>query len=301
MTAKARCIILLSEKSSGSSAVQRLLAESAGVRCVARTRHFENETLYWTKAASMLSLDQVSMLDSEVPLPQNQARAELLGLLRENLPDYCPRGDDREIVIDGWRRLCHHYGPIFFEKSPHHLLQWSNLELIVQAMRELPDIEFLLLGLVRHPIDTAYSQFTRWGTRPEALQHQWMAAYQNLLRLQQQVGDQLLMIVRYEDVVTDHRTLEAAYRFCGVAPPARSPDGNGLHDGSVAKWKRDRQFGFTLDPAVSEFARQFGYELSAESSSSPKHLGWLAYRERTRAWLRAKSMASPLLRMVRGH
>ncbi|MGQ0621362.1 MAG: sulfotransferase family protein [Panacagrimonas sp.] len=301
MTAKARCIILLSEKSSGSSAVQRLLAESAGVRCVTTTRHFENETLYWTKAASMLSLQQVPMLDSEVPMVHHKARADLLDLLRENLPDYAAHGNDREIVMDGWRRLCLHYGPIFFEKSPHHLLQWSNLELIVQAIRELPDIEFLLLGLVRHPIDTAYSQFTRWGTRPEDLQYQWMAAYRNLLRLKDQVGDAQLSIVRYEDVVTDNRALEVAYRFCGVAAPQEHANG-GLHDGSVAKWKRDRRFGFVLDPAVAELARQFGYEPSADSGfSSPQTLAWLAYRERTRAWLRAKSMASPLLRMVRGY
>lgn len=299
MTAKARCIILLSEKSSGSSAVQRLLADSAGVRCVTRTRHFENETLYWTKAASMLSLPQAPMLDSEVPLAQGKARVELLKLLRENLPDFVAPADDRERVIDGWRRLCHHYGPIFFEKSPHHLLQWSNLDLIMQAIRELPEIDFLLLGLVRHPMDTAYSQFTRWGTRPEQFQHQWMAAYQNLLRLKEQAGDRLLTIVRYEDVVAGPQALDAAYRFCGVEPPHKNT--HGMHDDSVAKWKRDRRFGFVLDPAVAEFARQFGYEIEVPSAPGAQDVRWLAYRERTRGWLRAKSMASPLLRIIRGY
>jgi hypothetical protein len=151
---------------------------------------------------------------------------------------------------------------------------------------------------VRHPIDTAYSQFTRWGTRPEQFQHQWLAAYRNLLRLQQALGPDLLDVVRYEDVVSDPRVLQRAYRFCGVAPPA--PDQSALHDGSVAKWKNDRRFGFTLDPEVAAFARQFGYETAAAGSQA-SNLQWIAHRERTRMWLRAKSLASPLVRAVRGH
>ncbi len=79
-------ILILSNKSSGSRAVQRLLAQAADLKYVEKTRHLENESLYWTKAASILNLQQHNLLDSEVPIPQPSARQDLVALLRDNLP-----------------------------------------------------------------------------------------------------------------------------------------------------------------------------------------------------------------------
>ncbi|HYE74680.1 MAG TPA: sulfotransferase, partial [Blastocatellia bacterium] len=189
-----KCIIILSEKSSGSSACQNLLAKFANIRHVARTRHYENETLYWTKAASILGLPQLSMVDSEVPLPRQRAKAELISLLRDNLDDYVPPDNDRQLIFEGWRSLCWKYSPIFLEKSPHHLCQWSALELIIECIKEVYDVDFLLIGLIRNPMDTAYSQFNRWRSRPEQVQKQWLTAYQNLLKLKQIVGEQLVIV-----------------------------------------------------------------------------------------------------------
>ncbi len=70
---KSQCIIILSIKSSGSSACQNLLSKFSQVSYVPKTRHFENETLYWTKAASVLGLPQVDMIDSEVPISKEKA------------------------------------------------------------------------------------------------------------------------------------------------------------------------------------------------------------------------------------
>jgi len=50
------CIAILSEKSSGSSVLQRLIASFARRKTREATRHNEDETLYWTKAASILRL-----------------------------------------------------------------------------------------------------------------------------------------------------------------------------------------------------------------------------------------------------
>ena len=165
-----KCIIILSEKSSGSSALQNLLVKFAEIQHVSKTRHFENETLYWTKAASILDKPQLVMVDSEVPIERKKARGELISLLKDNLNDYVPPVDDKELIIEGWRLLCNKYSPIFLEKSPHHLCQWAAIELIIECIRQVTDVDFLLIGLIRNPMDTLYSQFKRWGSRPEEVQ-----------------------------------------------------------------------------------------------------------------------------------
>lgn len=84
----AKNLFILSEKSSGSSACQNQLAGFANVRHVAKTRHSQNEILYWTKAASVLGRPQRKMVGSGYPIPGDRARTELLILLTENLNDY---------------------------------------------------------------------------------------------------------------------------------------------------------------------------------------------------------------------
>ena len=119
-------------------------------------RHEQNETLYWTKAASVLGLAQRDMLDSEVPIPAARARADLRTLILENTPPpHSLPDDDRDLVFEGWRLLCHAHRPVFLEKSPHHLVHWSNLELLLEAVERLTDVDFLFVGPraspTRHP------------------------------------------------------------------------------------------------------------------------------------------------------
>ena len=65
---KVKCIIILSSKSSGSSALQYYLSKYINVNHIRYTRHYEHETLYWTKVASALGILQKNMLNSEVPI-----------------------------------------------------------------------------------------------------------------------------------------------------------------------------------------------------------------------------------------
>ncbi len=250
-------IILLSEKSSGSSACQNLLAKFANIRHVEKTRHFENETLYWLKAASVLGMPQIKMVDSEVPIPADKAREDLITLLKENLDSYTPPDDDKALITQGWRSLCKHYSPIFFEKSPHHLCQWSALELIVENIKEIEDVDFLLVGLVRNPMDTIYSQFKRWKSPPEKVEQQWLTAYRNLLKLQEIEGIPLV-VIRYEDIVSSLKHLEPVLDFCGVK--ASVDDEKYLHRKSLSKWKTDKIFGFALSEETIQLAEKFGYE-----------------------------------------
>lgn len=266
---KDKSIIILSEKSSGSSACQNFLAMFANIQHVSKTRHFENETLYWTKAASILGKPQIKMVDSEVPIEREKARTDLIALLRDNLDDFVPPDRDEKLIIEGWRLLCKKYSPIFLEKSPHHLCQWSAIELIIECIRNLKDVDFLMIGLVRNPLDTIYSQYKRWKSPPEKVQKQWLVAYQNLLRLKDIVGSQLV-ILRYEDMVSSLRYLEPAFNFCEVT--ASTADKTYLHSKSIHKWKTDVLFGFSLSNETIELAEKYGYQRDELINQS--HLLW---------------------------
>jgi len=254
--AACRCIAILSDKSSGSSALQSYLVRYARGRHVEKTRHNEHETLYWTKAASLLSRPQEKMLDSEVPLAPERARADLLALLRDNLGSMPAASGERDLVFRGWRALCERFAPLFVEKSPHHLHQWSALELLTECMDASPEIAFLAIGLVRNPIDVVHSSWRRWGSEPEANQHEWLRAARNLQRLAGVLGPRLA-VLRYEDMVRDPGRLDFAHAFAGVP---RSPESRGfLHGDSVQKWRRDPDFRFVLAAPVRTLALELGY------------------------------------------
>ncbi|MEM8501979.1 MAG: sulfotransferase [Cyanobacteria bacterium P01_D01_bin.1] len=271
-----KVVIILSHKSSGSSALQRLLLRPGTVNCIRETRHFQNESLYWTKAASVLNLPQQNMLGSEVPIPSQKARHDLIELLSSNLPNYKIPTDDTSLVFDGWRQLCYKYGPVFLEKSPHHLLQWSALELLLESMNQLSrEIDFLLVGLVRNPMDMLYSAFRRWKTPPEALQYEWMAAYNNLRKLSNLLGDHVV-IVRYEDLTVSLKPLMPVFEFCETSGDELKT----LSDHALLKWKDNPFFGFTLASEVEALARSYDYS-TAELHNTP-HRFWPTYSVITR-------------------
>ena len=273
-----KSIIILSEKASGSSACQNLLAKFADVRHVARTRHYQNETLYWTKAASVLGLPQRKMVDSEVPIPPARARRDLVELLRTNLDDFQPPADDHELIESGWRSLCLHHAPIFLEKSPHHLCQWSALELILEFARRTEDIDTLLIGLVRNPMATLYSNYREWKSPPEQVERQWCAAYRNLLRLKEEAGDRLV-VVRYEDIVTSLEYMAPVFAFCGVQTD--DADNDYLHRKSLQRWRKDTLFGHELADETVALAGEFGYR--REELANDPHPLWPVTRNLSRA------------------
>lgn len=292
-----KSLIILSEKSSGSSALQQLLASIGDVRHVLKTRHCENETLYWTKAASILCMPQRDMVDSEVPISRDNARADLITLLRENLKGYAPPSDDRALIMDGWARLCERHAPVFLEKSPHHLCQQSALALILQAMQELRGVDFLLVGLVRNPLDTIYSQYQRWKSRPESVQEQWLVAYRNLLQLKRTLGERLV-ILRYEDMIGSLAALQPVLDFCDCDAAGLAPDF--FHGKSVSKWKYDPLFGFMASDELMDLAASYGY--GREQLRNDPHALWPLVRELSRARHKAvaplKQIAKQALRQA---
>lgn len=276
---KNKSIIILSEKSSGSSACQNLLAKYVNMQHVSSTRHGENETLYWVKAASILKKPQLKMVDSEVPIEHEKARADLISLLRENMIEYTPaeEEDDQKYLMEGWKLLCKKYSPIFLEKSPHHLCQWSAIELMIECSHTLNDVDFLFIGLIRNPMDTLYSQYSRWKYPPEKVQEQWLIAYKNLLKLKDIVGNKLV-IVRYEDMVSSLEYLDPVFNFCEVSVSSSAK--TYLHEKSLQKWKNDLLFGFSLSEEVIQLAEVFGYQ--RKDLINKTYFLWPAVRELSR-------------------
>ncbi len=288
-----KCIIVLSDKASGSSALQSLLAMVADVHHVEVTRHQQSETLYWTKAASVLGLPQVDLIDSEVPIPAAAARTDLEALLADNLGDTRFTGADADtLVFEGWRALCERFAPVFLEKSPHHLHQRSALDLIEQARRRMPEIEFLLVGLVRNPVDTLHSAWRQWRTPPEEAERQWAAAYRNLLDLRQR--DPSLVVVRYEEMVVDPGVLEPVLAFAGAID---TPDPTFLHGRSLGKWRADRRFGFVPGAETVDVAAAFGYAPADVAGRS--WALWPAYRRAARIAHRRGSLHTAAARAAR--
>jgi hypothetical protein len=252
-----KCIIILSERSSGSSALQNYLVKFAGARHATTHRHFENETLFWTKAASVLGLPQIKMVDSRVPFSSGEAKKDLLVLLAENVPDFQPPADDYDWIMQSWRQLCRRFTPLFIEKSPHHLCEWSALDLILQAQRALEDVDFLIIGLVRNPLDTIYSHFERWKSIPALVEKQWVVSYQNLLRFREQLPEKTI-IIRYEDLIKQPKVIEPILQFCGFSPSKEAQ--TYLPSRSVHKWKTDRWFSFGLSQESQQLAMHYGYQ-----------------------------------------
>jgi hypothetical protein len=250
------CVVILSTKSAGSSALQSLICECTDGKHVEHTRHAQHETLYWTKAASILGRKQIRIPDSEVPIAPQAALHDMHALLAANVPGYALPSDSTELIFEGWSRLCVRFGPLFVEKSPHHLQQWAALELLIEAVHRLPEIDFRFVGLVRNPMDVLYSMWRLWRADPAKHQHQWRVAYENLRRFQREVASPLL-VVRYEDLAADENAARQLMEFLDrpVVPEAKSY----IHARSLQRWKADRWFGFQIDRDVERLAASFGY------------------------------------------
>src|SRR6059036_4356566 len=78
------CLIILSTKCAGSTALHRVLATADAVNPVRVTEHYENETLFWVKAAAVLGRPQEDMSGTAVPYARDVALASLDHFLQSN-------------------------------------------------------------------------------------------------------------------------------------------------------------------------------------------------------------------------
>jgi hypothetical protein len=249
-----KCIIILSEKSSGSSALMKYLLRYEKIHAVKHTRHNERETLFWTKAASILGLPQKKLIGSEVPIPKGKAYNQLVSLIKKNTGEFEYKGY-LGLIMDGWSRLCKEFGPVFLEKSPHYLANWSNLELIHNIMVSYQALEsikkdYQIVGLVRHPLNTIASAHRRWKWNCYEFEKQWYRSYTNLLKLKKILGDKC-HIVKYEDMCKSAKYLRPVLKFAGYEQIKEA--------GFRNPRKLPKAFKFKLQGKTIQLARKFGY------------------------------------------
>jgi hypothetical protein len=278
-------IYILSEKSSGSSFLFRSLRDGLGVTKYPKTHHFESETLYWTKAASILDRPQISMLASAVPYEKERAKRELKHFLDTNLSSALVYSSDEEMIFNGWYALIKEFGPVFIEKSPHHLLQWSALELMLDFEQRFTHlVKCHYIGIVRNPKDVILSQFRRWNLAPEKIENQWVMTYMNWQRfssLPHFKGH--VELIKYEDLASAPKhVVESLCNSLNL--PCKF---NGVESSKKSKASKHRSlFGYQFSQSVLSLTNSQGY--AQESVQGKISFKWKCYR------LYISSIYSPL-------
>ncbi|MCP3955993.1 MAG: sulfotransferase [Desulfobacterales bacterium] len=266
-------VLLLSDKRSGSTFLEKELTTHAQIQHVAYTPHTYNETYYWVKAAQLLAMPKTMFSGGHYPHSYSstaQARKSLLAGIKGNVGNFQPSDDDREMVFQGWEALCEKFAnPVFIEKSPYHVHHWAALELMLQ-WAETTRHRVKVIALVRNPLSVMYSAFKLFHTPVDTRQFSWCKAYQNLLLMEKLMDTSQFYWVRYEDLVTDPTSeFEHLCRFIGVD---HDPNlGGAAHTRSRNIWYDDSFFTLQLDPAVTRFAQYFAY--ASEELVNPKKTG----------------------------
>jgi hypothetical protein len=268
-------IYILSEKSSGSSYLFRCLYDALKISKYPKTHHFESETLYWTKAASVLERPQLKMLASSVPYEKDRARSELKRFLDNNLLDPIDYNSDEEMIFNGWFALIKQFGPVFIEKSPHHLLQWSALELMLEFEARFSEhINCHYVCIIRNPKDVFLSQFRRWNVSPNLLENQWLITYMNWEKFSKLSTKSLkISTVKYEDLIND--TSEVVEKLCNTFNVTCDFEGKEAARSSKS-CKRRSVFGYNFSSSVLFITRKFGY--SDEKVQGKKSYRWWFYK-----------------------
>ena len=271
-----RCYFILSTKSSGSSVLQRHLSGLTSAR-LPETDHSENETLFFTKAASILGLPQERLVHSEAPFSPSKAKRSLQQFLSQNLGEWNDSVRTEADAFRAWSAVVRSGPGDVVEKSPHHLYQESVIQLMERYADSERDIDVHFIGLIRNPLATLYSSWRRFGMRPAQEERHWIRAYQNLLRLAERRPDRVT-IIRYEELVTDPERLAS---LIGIQGPLASTEK--LHSKSLERWRQDRRFRHHLSDEAIRVAQQFGYR--REDLDNEHAPGWTLRNEgRALAW-----------------
>lgn len=267
--------LLLSDKRSGSTILQDELCKHSGIAHVEYSPHTYFETHHWLKAAVMLDrpghLFSAGRSYQGYGTPAN-ARAYMEEMIVKNVPDFKVPEDNHALIFDGWEALCKRFAnPVFFEKSPQFLAEWSSLHLLVDWMQKT-EFDVRIIGLVRNPLAVQFSAHELFSTEAESRQFGWLAIQRNLLALQAMVPTNAFRLVRYEDIIADPvGQLGELCAYLGVAPEPHI--GASVHSSSKEKWRENPNYTLQLDPAVAQIAKTFGYsdqELSNPHKPDPK-------------------------------
>lgn len=261
-----KAIFILSSKSSGSTALQNYLKKNFDFTTVLYTQHQEEESLYWSKVASILGLHQDSMYRSIVPLSPKKAVDDLNNFFKNNglVNIQCSTNTTELEFQDYFYHLIKSTGSKFIEKSPHHLYNESNLQLILNFKKRYSQkIEVIIIGLVRHPSSVVYSAWNRWKYIPREFELEYKQSYENLIKWKEDLN---IKIINYEDLVQNKISLEDYVNENKVSNTYK------LKTSSLYKWSTDHKFGYIPSQDVKKLVLNFNYK-SFENECS-NYLKW---------------------------
>jgi len=250
---------------SGTTLVQRLVSEWTGAL-------IPPETHFWPEFAHPLWSRHefpVSRAGVEAELRQWPRLTEILGELDLDLADVMAELDDPcERMWDLFAAIVRTLagrGDLYGEKSPRNLIWWRVLA------RDVPELKFI--AVVRDPRAVVASATTvPFGSDSHVVRaEEWRADQRLLHDAVQALPTRRLLVVRYEELVTD---LAAADRrvcdFLGASHPASSP---------VAGQHQAEQVAAICRAEMGVF----GYEHAAPSRMvSLRHLAKLGPRDQLR-------------------
>lgn len=249
-------IIILSTKSAGSSALMNYYVKNHSFQDVCFTKHFEKETLFWTKAASLLKLPQDKLYRSKISFKSERVLAELNEFLKMNKVS-CINATSvslQDEIFRAYKDLIFKYAPRFIEKSPHHLYNRSDLRLMLEfILKYESEIDFKVIGLVRNPLDVIYSAWSRWKFIPEEFEGEWLRSYENLLWWKDQFP--LTRIMQYEEMAKDNALID---KVIGAVPESKRYT---MNVKSIFRWQRDIFFSHNLSKDTVILAKKYGYSL----------------------------------------
>lgn len=258
---KPTVVILLSDKRSGSTMFQDELCKHPEIQTVDYSPHTYLETHHWLKGTVLLDMpakrDPGGALYAGYGSKAN-ARTYSVDTLKGNVSDYVAPANNRELIFDGWEKLCETFAkPVFFEKSPQYLGFPASLDLIYEWTQQT-SFQVKFIGLTRNPLGVQYSAWKLFHRTPKDRQFGWMELQQEMLDFEQKVGKRAFLHVQYENIIREPvETFTHICEFIGVEP--NEEVGRAVHSQSLTKWVDDPFFTLQLAEPVKAMARRFGY------------------------------------------
>lgn len=255
-------LIVLSDKRSGSTMLQNALCTHPDIQTVKYSPHTYLETHHWLKGAVLLNYNKVLFSNSKVYSNYGSkinVRTYTIDLLKKNLKNYKIPVEDKELIFQGWEKLCEKYTkPIFFEKSPQFLAHWAALSLILEWMQQTK-FNVKIIGLIRNPMAVQYSAFKLFRSIPNKRQYGWLNIYKNLLAFKTMIPRENYMEIQYEGLVDEpSKSLKKICEFVGIN--FKDDMAKKIHGNSLTKWIEDPYFDLQLSMPVKQIAYQFGYK-----------------------------------------
>lgn len=283
-------LILLSDKRSGSTLMQRELLQHPLIKTVNYSPHAYLETHFWTKSAKLLN-DRLNWKFVNVSPKTHEKRilssygsrknAEVLlkeMLIKNEVEIADIEQNQEELIFKGWDRLCDKYADtVFFEKSPQILASPRALELLLKWIRQT-NYDVKILVLVRNPLSIMYSAQKLFYTDPVKRQNGWVELMGNLSNFLDELNSDQWKLIRYEDLIQQPEIqFEGICNWLSIS--GISEFGKLSHRDSMEKWKSDKFFDFQLNEEAMDLAIKYGYSIQElQNENKLREPLWTRYK-----------------------